>query len=86
MDLDHRQCIMEFGVTWACSTVPLAVNILIALSNEAYSAKMCLEELKIRGIPVHLMSSRPCFKDLSKNNLNYYLNTIASPILPSEYG
>jgi hypothetical protein len=23
---------------------------------------------------------------LSKNNLNYYLNTIASPILPSEYG
>jgi hypothetical protein len=28
------------GITWACSIVPLAVNIFIALSNEAYSAKI----------------------------------------------
>jgi hypothetical protein len=38
---------MEFGITWACSIVPLAVNIFIVLSNEAYGAKMCLEKLKI---------------------------------------
>jgi hypothetical protein len=41
--LDHRQCVMEFDITWACSTVPLAVNIFIALSK-----KMLLEKLKIR--------------------------------------
>jgi hypothetical protein len=47
MDLDHRQYAMEFGVTWACSIVSLVVNVVIALSNEAYSAKMWLEKLKI---------------------------------------
>jgi len=40
MDLDYIQYVMEFGVTWAYSIVPSAVNIFIALSNEAYSAKM----------------------------------------------
>ena len=40
IDLDHRQCAMEFGLTWPYSIVPLAVNIFIALSNEAYSAKI----------------------------------------------
>jgi hypothetical protein len=40
IDLDHRQCAMEFGLTWPYSIVPLAVNIFIALSNEAYSAEI----------------------------------------------
>jgi len=40
MDLDHRQYAMQFDITWACSVVSLAVDVFIALSNEAYSAKM----------------------------------------------